>query len=95
MELAGYEHFGRLNEPHDPLHPSNREELGRYFTYCWRVLVNCDMMAKALGMKLPWEELLGDCIVDFFSDDECGRGRFFWQPVNGHYDILPKVFVKP
>ncbi|KAJ5624598.1 hypothetical protein N7510_000907 [Penicillium lagena] len=95
MELAGYEPLGRLSEPHDPFHPSNHEELGRYLTYCWRVLVNCDMMAKALGMELPWEELLGDCIVDFWADDICGRGKFFWQPVNENYDILPKVFLKP
>lgn len=95
MELAGYETLGRLSEPHDPFHPSNREELGRYLKYCWRLLVHCDMMAKALGMELPWEELLGDCIVDFWADDGCGRGRFFWTPVNEYSDPLPKVFVKP
>lgn len=95
MELAGYEPSGRLSEPHDLFHPSNREELGRYLTYCWRLLVHCDMMAKALGMKLPWEELLGNCIVDFWADDGCGRGQFFWEPVNEHNDLMPKVFVKP
>lgn len=43
-------------------------------------------MAKAVGMKLPWEALLGDCIAEFWADDNCGRGN---------YGRLPKVFVKP
>jgi hypothetical protein len=64
-ELARYEPLGRLSEPHNPFHPSNREEPGRYLIYYWRLLVHCDMIARALSMKLPWEELLGNCIVNF------------------------------
>jgi hypothetical protein len=96
MEFAGYEPVGRLNEPHDPFHLSNRKELARYLTYCWQLLVHCDMMAKALGMKIPWQELLGNCIVDFWADDSHGHGRFFWYPLD-EYDVrMPlKVFVKP
>ncbi|GFF40610.1 hypothetical protein IFM46972_06266 [Aspergillus udagawae] len=96
MELAGYEPVGgRLNEPHDPFHPSNRKELALYLTYCWRLLVHCDVMAKALGMKLPWEELLGDCIADFWADDCCGAGRFFWYTLDEYNIRMHKVFIQP
>lgn len=95
MEFAGYETFGRLDEPHDPFHPSNREELAQYLTYCWRLLVYCDMMAKALGMTLPWEEIIGDCIADFWSDHCYGRGRFFWYKMDEYNCPIHKVFIKP
>jgi hypothetical protein len=95
MDLASYRPVGRLSKPHDPLHTSNRQELTRYLTYCWRLLVYCDMIAKALDMELPWKELIGNCITDFWADECCGKGRFFWYSVNEYGDSLPKVFIKP
>ncbi|KAJ5783045.1 hypothetical protein N7457_004819 [Penicillium paradoxum] len=98
IELAGYEPVRRLNEPHDPFHPSNRKELAQYLTYCWRLLVHCDMIGKALGMKVPWQELLGKCIVSFWANDRHGLGTFFWNTLYlDEYDVPTplKVFVKP
>ncbi|PYH40117.1 uncharacterized protein BP01DRAFT_351979 [Aspergillus saccharolyticus JOP 1030-1] len=98
MEITGYGPLGRLSEPEDPIHPSNRDELARYLTYCWRLLVHCDMMAKALGMKLPWKELLGNCIVDLWVDEVYGKGGgggFYWARRDVSYNGLPKVFIKP
>lgn len=95
MQLASYKPVGRLATPHDPFHPSNRKELSQYLTYCWQVLVRCDMMAKALGMEMPWKELVGNCIAEFWADERCGQGRFFWSPISEDGDRLPKVFVNP
>jgi hypothetical protein len=95
MKLAGYKPLGRLSEPHDPFHISNRRELARYITYCWQLLVRCDMMAKALDMEIPWKELLGNCIADFWADDRAGNGRFFWYLLDEYKARRYKVFVKP
>ncbi|GLI80071.1 hypothetical protein PoHVEF18_008421 [Penicillium ochrochloron] len=95
MELARYKPTGRLSEPHDPFHPSNRQELSRYLTYCWRLLVHCDTMAKALDMELPWKELIGNCITDLWADERCGQNRFFWYSENEYGDRTHKVFIKP
>lgn len=95
MELAGYKPAGRLSEPSDPFYPSNRTELARYLTYCWRLLVHCDMMAKALGMQLPWKQLLGDCITDLWADDRYGHGRFFWSAWDEYNVLTHRVFVQP
>lgn len=67
MDLAGYEPKRRLQIPHDPPHPSNREELSRYLTYCWQIIVRCDMMRKAIGMEVHWQEFVADIIIGFFD----------------------------
>jgi hypothetical protein len=67
MELAGYEPKRRLAIPHDPFHPSNRDELSRYLTYCWQIIVRCDMMRKALGMEIQWQAFVADILLDFFD----------------------------
>lgn len=67
MELAGYEPKRRLEIPHDPFHPANREELSRYLTYCWQIIVRCDMVRKALGMEIRWQEFVADIIIGLFD----------------------------
>lgn len=67
MDLAGYEPKRRLQIPHDPLHPSNREELSQYLTYCWQIIVRCDMVRKSLGMEVRWQEFVADIIIGFFD----------------------------
>ena len=67
MELAGYKPKRRLEIPHDPFHPSNREEFSRYLTYCWQIIVRCDMMGKALGMEIRWQEFVADILFLFFD----------------------------
>ena len=55
LELAGYEPRRRLKIAHDPFHPDNRKELGEYLTYCWKLIVRCDVVDRAL--QGPGEQL--------------------------------------
>lgn len=82
MELAGYEAKRRLNIPHDPLHPYNRKELAQYLKYCWQLLVRCDMMAKALDMKIPWKVLISSSIVRLWGSSTCGYARWYKPSTN-------------
>ncbi|KAJ6020776.1 hypothetical protein N7540_006280 [Penicillium herquei] len=96
MRLAKYEPLGRLSEPHDPFHPSNREELSKYLTYCWQLLIRCEIMAKALGMKIKWKDHISNCIVEFWADEQRGKGRFYWNgPDEDFCYPYHLVFVKP
>jgi hypothetical protein len=89
MALAGYEPGeGRLQVPHDPFHPENREELAKYLRFCWKVLVRCDMMAVALGMVIPWQELVSHALVQLFS---CVPGRR-WYNIPDRVDN-PELYV--
>lgn len=58
MERADYTVKRRLVYPHDPFHAGNKEELQKHLKYCWRLIINCNMMADALGMKIGWEGLI-------------------------------------
>ncbi|KAJ5484198.1 hypothetical protein N7539_005994 [Penicillium diatomitis] len=95
MDLADYKPIGRLSEPHDPFHPSNRMELDQYVTYCWQLLVRCEMLASALDMRIPWEKLIADCLVEFFASDRDGQGRFYWNARDEEGAITHRVFIKP
>lgn len=76
MKLAEYEPRRRLKIPHDPLHWENRDELMQYLTYCWQTLVRCDMMAKELDMKMCWEDMVAECVVQLL---DVWHGRYFWD----------------
>ena len=69
LELADYDKDGprRLTIEHDPLHSDNREELQKYLTYCWTLLVNCDMMVKALGDRIPWQAMVTSTVIGLFG----------------------------
>lgn len=58
MEKADYTVKRRLVYPHDPFHPGNVNELQKYLKNCWRLLINCNMMADALGISIEWEGLI-------------------------------------
>lgn len=75
---------GRLKVPHDPFHPENREELAKYLRYCWELLVRCEMMANALGMDIPWAEVLHTAMVELLSDPAMARRR--WHHIDGVED---------
>ncbi|KAH8666909.1 hypothetical protein BX600DRAFT_511797 [Xylariales sp. PMI_506] len=80
MELADYTPRRRLRVAHDPLHPENREELGEYLTYSWKLMIRCDLMAKALGDKIPWDRLVSRCIIDLFAyGQKRGRKGLFYS----------------
>ncbi|KAK4225241.1 hypothetical protein QBC38DRAFT_483421 [Podospora fimiseda] len=85
LEMAEYAPRGRLQVPHDPFHRDNREELGKYLKFCWEVLVRCDMMAGALGMVIPWRELVSSTMVKLFS---CGQRRWHNETEDEGYIFL-------
>ncbi|PWY87952.1 hypothetical protein BO94DRAFT_516297 [Aspergillus sclerotioniger CBS 115572] len=67
--LAGYDsrRARRLPVPHDPLHKDNRRELRQYLTFCWKIMVRCNMMAQELGTEINWVSevihALGDMVT--------------------------------
>ncbi|KAI1162734.1 hypothetical protein F5B18DRAFT_365374 [Nemania serpens] len=67
MDLAEYTAQRRLKIPHDPFHRYNREELIPYLTYCWMLLLRCDMVAKAIGDEIPWNSLISTVMMDFWG----------------------------
>lgn len=68
LEMAEYEPGdGRLEVPHDPFDPENRDELAKYLKYCWELLVRCEMMANAIGMEIPWMEVLHTVLVQLLG----------------------------
>ncbi|KAJ5983678.1 hypothetical protein N7481_005777 [Penicillium waksmanii] len=95
MEFANYEPVHRkLDPPHDPLHPSNREELGKYLKYCWQTMVRCFMLMKELGFDpvnggredpgMNWKSMIQDCIIELFGHEK-DRGHdgdleIWWTP---------------
>jgi hypothetical protein len=75
MDLAEYTPSpGRLWVPHHPFHRDNWDELEKYLKFCWQVLVRCDMMASALGMVIPWQELVSGALRELF---DCCTGRWW------------------
>ena len=75
MDLAEYTPSGgRLWVPHHPFHRDNWDELEKYLKFCWQVLVRCDMMASALGMVIPWQELVSGTLRELF---DCCTGRWW------------------
>ena len=63
MRLADYYPQRKLNVPHDPLHPGNREELEEHLDYCWDLLVHCDMVRMAACMRGVLKPLAVECIT--------------------------------
>ncbi|EED16257.1 hypothetical protein TSTA_013570 [Talaromyces stipitatus ATCC 10500] len=74
MEKADYTVKRRLSHPHDPFHPGNLDELHKYLTYCWRLMVNCNMMADALGINIEWEVYIYRFLTYYISLP--GHGSF-------------------
>ncbi|KAJ5388121.1 hypothetical protein N7509_010662 [Penicillium cosmopolitanum] len=81
MEFANYEPVHRkLDPPHDPLHPSNREQLGKYLKYCWQTMVRCFAIMKELGFDpvnggeeesgMNWKSMIQDCIIGLFGHEK-------------------------
>ncbi|KAJ5148124.1 60S ribosomal protein L43 [Penicillium atrosanguineum] len=76
MEFADYIPKRKLNVAHDPFHSDNKEQLAQYLSYCWQLLVRCDMMANELSMKIDWEETVTDCIGQLWEAEEAmGRQK--------------------
>ena len=72
LELAGYEPRRRLKVAHDPFHPDNKAELGEYLTYCWKLIVRCDVVARALQgpreqLEVYWREAVLRTVNSYFG----------------------------
>lgn len=86
LKLAEYWPRRRdLVVPRGPLHPQNYEELRKYLTYCWILLLRCDMFAKELGDVIFWKRLVGTCIVELWGNTRDCREKMytvpeFWEP---------------
>ncbi|MCJ1327660.1 hypothetical protein MMC10_004332 [Thelotrema lepadinum] len=68
MDFAEYEVQARLKVLDDPLHPDNSEELYNYLSYCWRMLVQCEVLADVCGKPISWENEVRECILHLFFD---------------------------
>lgn len=68
LKLADYTMKRRLVVPDDPLHPNNAVELQKYLNYCWQLLIRTDLVARALGRRIQWEEEITLCIMDLWGD---------------------------
>lgn len=77
LDLADMTDYGprrRLEVPHDPFHRDNRAELEKYLSQCWNVLLRCEMMVRALGETIEWDELVARCIGSLWME-----GYFGWM----------------
>ncbi len=74
MALAEYEPRRRLRVAHDPFHRANRDELDKYISYCWKVLVRCEMMAAAVGLEIDWRHEVSKALVFLLG---CGPRRWW------------------
>ncbi|KAL5340828.1 hypothetical protein BJX70DRAFT_95625 [Aspergillus crustosus] len=52
---------------HDPFHEKNQEQLGKYLTYCWKLLIRCNMFAQALGVEIDWKEEVQQTVEKLIS----------------------------
>ncbi|CAI7590724.1 unnamed protein product [Penicillium pancosmium] len=105
MKFADYKTpKSKLDPPHDPLHPANREALGQYLKYCWKTLVLCYTMATEIGMdpldrmdqsdrsnKINWKNLVGDAIIDLF--DHRKDRRYDWR-YEFSRELPPRIWYK-
>ena len=97
MKFANYKTpKGKLDPPHDPLHPANREALGQYLKYCWTEIGMdpVDRMEHAdRDEGINWANLVGDAIIDLFGHHKDRReGR--WHELNFDGQKLPRVWYK-
>lgn len=94
---------GKLNIPHDPLHPSNGAALRQYLKYCWQSMVRCYTMATELGMDpidpedtfngINWKNLVGEAIIDLFGHHK-DQGHYNCFDLEFPEEKLPRVWYK-
>lgn len=85
MSFAHYQApKGRLLVSDDPLHPSNREELGKYLKYCWQVLVRGHVLMNELGMGISWKHLVAESITYLLDTNRSGYNK--WYEIDYEYE---------
>ncbi|OAX82084.1 hypothetical protein ACJ72_03570 [Emergomyces africanus] len=90
LEFANYEPNCLSIVPDDPLHVENAVQLRKYLGYCWRLLVRCDILAKACGKRVDWVGETTQCIFHLFgvkypkmfnygAEEEANEGFRIWK----------------
>ncbi|KAF2449661.1 hypothetical protein P171DRAFT_427836 [Karstenula rhodostoma CBS 690.94] len=79
LDTAEYIPVSRLLISSDPLHADNAEELKKYTSYCWKLLVRVDMMCRegVNGPVFDWEAEVSHTLYTLF--DMPGRSLFTGQ----------------
>ena len=75
LQCAEYKSAGRLWHRDDPLHAENAEELRKYLSFCWKVLVRIEMLVRECGKTLDWESEVADAMCVLFELGKLGRRR--------------------
>lgn len=75
LDMADYKPVGRLFIRDDPLHATNADELKRYLSFCWSVLVRIDMLIRECGQWLDWEAEVTDALCVLFEMDGPSRRK--------------------
>lgn len=75
LQWAEYRCVGRLRRRDDPLHVDNADELKKYLSFCWKILVRIDMLVQECGKMLDWESDVADAMCVLFELGKTGRPR--------------------
>lgn len=67
LKEASYTPKRSLPVPHHPFHPDNRHELDEYLKECWKLIVRCAVMGRALKMEIPWHSMILGSLQSFFT----------------------------
>jgi len=67
IKMAEYMPVGRTIIRDDPLHTRNGEELKKYLSFCWKILVRIEMLIKANGQWLDWEAEVANTLYTLFG----------------------------
>jgi hypothetical protein len=75
LRWAEYKPAGRLWHRDDPLHAENAEELKKYLSFCWNMLVRIEMLVRECGKNLDWESEVANAMCVLFELGQTGRPR--------------------
>lgn len=69
LDAAGYAPVGRIPIKDDPFHAANAEELKKYISYCWKLLVRLEMLytESIHGLTLDWEAEVSRTLCRLFN----------------------------
>ncbi|KAF9741415.1 hypothetical protein PMIN04_000801 [Paraphaeosphaeria minitans] len=94
---AEYVPVGRLPIRDDPFHLANAEELRKYISYCWKLLVRLEMLYKESvhGLTLDWEAEVSHALYRLFN---MGGGPLFTDvfAFEDHYyssSVRPRILL--
>jgi len=90
LQILAYAEFKperRLPIANDPMNLHNREELRKYLSWCWKVLVWCDMLMTASGSRIGWVYEITDVIRELWGVGVRGKKEMLrWRTNDEVYD---------